>query len=232
MSRVLEEPPGELPVILCYKYNGQWLPPKMGGPVRMIVPEGYGNKCIKWIRRIVLTDNYQNNDTYASWGNDTESPIKSVARFIHPAHKIRVKAGQKLPIIGMSLVGISGLSKVQYSIHSVDAPLPANDPYLTQLDWRDAQIQPPPTDWGGDLPGGKLLPIPLQFDQATGAPRQWPPRFASAQWAAMSDELKPGRYHLRCRAIDLNGNAQPMPRPLPRSGDNHIEEIEVSVTEA
>jgi DMSO/TMAO reductase YedYZ molybdopterin-dependent catalytic subunit len=233
LSRVLEEPPGELPVILCYKYNGQWLTPKLGGPVRMIVPEGYGNKCIKWLRRVVLTNNYQANDTYAAWGNDTDSPVKTCARFIQPSHKIKLAAGQALAVVGSALVGGSGLGKVQYSLHPHGAPLPADDPYLTKLDWRDAQILPPPEDWGGDLPGGKLPRMPLQFDEALGEmksiPRSWPLRYASAQWAAMTSALTAGRYLLRCRTIDGNGHAQPMPRPLPRTGDNLIQEIEVGV---
>ena len=39
IDRVLEEPPGEHPVILCYKLNNRWLTSKQGGPVRMLVPE-------------------------------------------------------------------------------------------------------------------------------------------------------------------------------------------------
>ena len=80
ISRVLEDPPGELPVILCYKLNGQWLSIRGGGPVRLIVPEAYGNKWVKWLQRVVLTNSYQANDTYASWGNDVESPLKTCAR--------------------------------------------------------------------------------------------------------------------------------------------------------
>ncbi|MHC4356152.1 MAG: molybdopterin-dependent oxidoreductase, partial [Planctomycetota bacterium] len=39
IGRVLEDPPGEHPVILCYKLNNEWLTPTRGGPVRVIVPE-------------------------------------------------------------------------------------------------------------------------------------------------------------------------------------------------
>ena len=37
IGRVLEDPPGDHPVILCYKLNNQWLSGERGGPVRMIV---------------------------------------------------------------------------------------------------------------------------------------------------------------------------------------------------
>ena len=44
IGRVLEDPQGIPPVILCYKLNGEWLDVVRGGPVRMVVPEGYGFK--------------------------------------------------------------------------------------------------------------------------------------------------------------------------------------------
>lgn len=47
IGRVLEDPPGEHPVILCFKLNGKPLTGERGGPVRMIVPEAYGFKSIK-----------------------------------------------------------------------------------------------------------------------------------------------------------------------------------------
>ena len=65
IGRVLEDPPGEHPVILCYKLNGQWLAPENGAPVRMIVPDAYGNKSVKWLQKIVLTNECKANDTYA-----------------------------------------------------------------------------------------------------------------------------------------------------------------------
>jgi DMSO/TMAO reductase YedYZ molybdopterin-dependent catalytic subunit len=227
MARVLEDPPGELPVILCYKMNGRWLSCKQGGPVRMIVPGAYGNKSVKWLRQVVLSNSYQANDTYAGWNNDTESPMKSVARFIRPPRK--AKARRPLPLVGMAQVGMGGLSKVQLAFAPHDSPAGADDPYLTKLPWRDARILPPPSDWGGDLPGGKLPDVPLQFDPATGRPRSWPMRYAIVHWSALPVAPAAGRYRLCCRAIDGNGIAQPMPRPLPKSGRNAIQKLPLLV---
>ena len=227
MSRVLEDPPGELTVILCYKYNGRWLSPKLGGPVRLVVPGAYGNKSVKWLQQIVLSNNYQANDTYATWNNDTESPMKSEARFLRPPTK--AKAGQAMALAGFAQVGMGGLSKVQYALHAQNAPLPGDDPYLTMLAWQDAQILPAPENWGGDLLDGKLPPVPLQFDPATGKPQYWPLRYATAYWTATVTVPAPGRYFLRCRAIDANGIAQPLPRPLPKSGNNVIQKVELVV---
>ena len=62
--------------------NGDWLAPKRGGPVRLVVPDGYGFKSIKWLQRVVLTNNPDPNDTYAGQNNDVDSPMKTFARFL------------------------------------------------------------------------------------------------------------------------------------------------------
>jgi len=41
--------------------------------------------------------------------------------------------------------------------------------------------------------------------------------------------VAPGRYELRCRAVDLNGIAQPLPRPFGRSGVNAIQMVPLTV---
>jgi DMSO/TMAO reductase YedYZ molybdopterin-dependent catalytic subunit len=227
IGRVLEDPPGEHPVILCYKLNDRWLSPQAGAPVRMMVPDAYGNKSVKWLQRIVLTNNFQANDTYAGWNNDTDSHIKTCARFLHvPAE---VKAGQPIPITGVAQVGMSGLGKVQIWLCPENAPLPSDDPYFTQAKWQDADVLPPPDDWGAGLTGGKLPPTPSQVDPATGTPHTWPLRGTIAHWATLLNEVPPGRYDLRCRTIDANGVAQPMPRPFAKSGHNAIQKMPLVV---
>ena len=229
IGRVLEDPPGEHPVILCYKLNEQWLTAKRGGPVRMLVPDGYGNQSVKWLQRILLTNNPQANDTYATWNNDTDSRIKTCARFIRVPEKI--EAGGPAAITGVAQVGMSGMSKVQFWLHRHEEPLAAGDPYFTGAEWQDADILPAPERWGGGLPEGRLPPVPRQIDPATGKPHTWPLRNAIAHWAAVLKVERPGNYDLRCRTIDANGIAQPMPRPFAKSGHNAIQKVQVSVEE-
>jgi hypothetical protein len=225
VNRVLEDPPGELPVMLCYKLNGEWLSGKRGGPVRMVVPESYGFKSVKWLQRVLLTNNHQSNDTYAEGNNDTHSWLKTFARFARI--ELKGHAGQPTPITGLAQVGISGLAKVQYWLQPKDAPLPDDDPYLTSAPWQDADILPPPADWN-NLPEGKLPDAPLQFDRA-GQPRGWPVRYTVAHWAVLVPPLPVGKYDVRCRTIDSSGQAQPLPRPFAKSGRNSIQRVTLVV---
>lgn len=227
IGRVLEDAPGELPVLLCYKLNGELLSGKRGGPVRMLVPEAYGFKSVKWLQRIVLTNDVRANDTYALGNNDLESPMKTFARFVHVPSG--VKAGQPIALTGLAQVGVSGLTKVQCALTPQDDSLPPDDPHFTRLAWRDAEILPAPTTWGGGLPEGRLPATPLQFDAATGAPRQWPMRYTVAHWAAVLPGVPAGAYDLRCRSIDTNGIAQPMPRPFAKSGRAAIQQLPLIV---
>ncbi len=103
IGRVLEDPPGENPVILCYKLNGQFLDGKRGGPVRMLVPDAYGFKSVKWLIRVVLTNAPFANDTYATGDNDIDSWMKTSARILtRPA---KVKPGQSIPLTGIAQGG-------------------------------------------------------------------------------------------------------------------------------
>jgi DMSO/TMAO reductase YedYZ molybdopterin-dependent catalytic subunit len=227
IGRVLEDPPGEHPVILAYKLNDQWLTSKRGGPVRLLVPDAYGNASVKWLQRVILTNNYQANDTYALENNDTDSELKTCARFIYTPKA--TKAGQPAPVTGVAQVGMSGLSKVQYWLCPRGEPLAKDDPYFTRADWKDATILPPPQQWGGGLSEGKLPPVPRQVDPATGKPHNWPIRNAIAHWATLIKIERPGEYDLRCRTIDANGIAQPMPRSFPKSGNNAIQAVKIVV---
>jgi len=227
LSRALEDPPGDYPIILAYKLNGEPLSGRRGGPVRMIVPEAYGFKNVKWIQRVVLTNLPGANDTYADEGNDIDSWMKTVARFLtYPAE---TKSGTAISVSGVAQVGLCGLSKVQYWLQKAGQEPPPDDPYFTKAPWQDAHVLPAPSKWGGGLPSGRIPPGTLGFSPATGQPKSWPMRYAIAHWAAMLAPTAAGNYELRCRAVDNNGVAQPMPRPIGRSGMNAIEQVTITV---
>jgi DMSO/TMAO reductase YedYZ molybdopterin-dependent catalytic subunit len=213
-GRVLEDPPGQPPVLLCYRMNGAYLSPDRGGPVRIIVPDAYGFKSVKWVERIVLSNAFQANDTYAEWNNDIDTSLKTYARFL--SHPKTARAGESIPLTGLAQVGVSGLSSVQVGLRRKDE---AGDSY-----WTEAEVLGPPTRWGGEIGDGPLPGSPLGFD-ASGKPLVWPQPFTLAHWAALLPAHPPGEYELSCRTLDAAGHVQPMPRPFPKSGNNAVHTV-------
>src|SRR5262249_36833774 len=137
LGDVLETQPGQVPVVLAYKMNGQMIPAPQGGPVRVVVPGTFGNKSIKRVQRLVLTNDYRANDPDASdFNSDTDTAFKTKARFVNVPRE--VAAGEPVPLTGFVMVGISGISRVQYCVRDQEQPWPADDPYWTHADWRDA----------------------------------------------------------------------------------------------
>jgi DMSO/TMAO reductase YedYZ molybdopterin-dependent catalytic subunit len=226
VGRILEDPFDLPPVILCYKLNGQWLSSKRGGPVRIVVPEAYGFKSIKWLSHVFLSNLHGANDTYAGGNNDVDSPLKSFsATFGFPK---TVKPGEPIPVTGYAQAGISSVSKVQVFVHNDKDQLPTGDKYFTKSPWVDAKILPPPAEWGGDLPDDQIPPGTMGFD-SDGRPKTWPLRLAKVHWATLLPGLPEGRYILRSRTVDLKGHAQPMPRPFRKSGHAAIEQVSIIV---
>ena len=215
---------GDQPVIACYKLNGEFLSLDRGGPVRIIVPDAYGFKSVKWLREIQLTSSYLNNDTYAEKGNDVASQMKSYARILNwPA---TAKAGEPIPLTGVAQSGGSGLSKVQYWLRPADEPDPEDDLYFATAPWQDAEILPPPTDdWGAV----DALPVIRHQIGPDGKPLDWPLRNAIVHYAALLPATPKGDYEIRVRVIDGNGVAQPLPRPYQKSGGNAIQMKELRV---
>jgi hypothetical protein len=226
VGRVLEDPYDLPPVILCYKLNGQWLDSQRGGPVRVVVPEHYGYKSIKWLSQIVLSSMPHGNDTYAEQGNDIDSPLKTFAATL--SFPAEVKTGESIPVTGYAQVGISGLAKVQVWISSNATDHPADDKHFESAPWVDAEILPPPVQWGGDLPDGRIPAETLGFDDH-GRPLTWPMRLGKIHWASLLPGLPAGNYTLRCRTVDEKGIAQPLPRPFRKSGHAAIEAVQIKV---
>lgn len=227
IGRVLEDPLGLPPIILCYKLNGEWLTSERGGPVRIVVPEAYGFKSVKWITHVVITNLFNANDTYAGGNNDIDSDLKTFAATL--SVPTNLKPNQPIPITGYAQCGVAGLKKVQVWISDNSKPREPGDRYFIKAPWRDADILPPPENWGGDLPDNKIPDGTKGFDPKTGQPIKWPMRLSKAHWATLLPGLPEGRYTLRCRTIDENDNAQPMPRPFDKSGRTSIESVSISV---
>ncbi len=225
INQVLDTPPGEQPPFVAYRLNGQAIPLERGGPVRMVVPWAHGFKSIKWLQRIVLTNDYRANDTYALQNNDPESYLKTAA-YIDDLEPRVFPHGRPVVIQGTAMVGWPGLERVEGWLRpeaGTHGRIGDDDPAWETALWRPCVIESPPTDWGVGLPED-IKPSQAWGFGPKGQPSQWPMRFSVAHWSAILTDLKPGGYEFRVRTVDKNGFAQPEPRPFQlKSGLNAIQ---------
>jgi DMSO/TMAO reductase YedYZ molybdopterin-dependent catalytic subunit len=222
-NRAMETPPWEPPPLVAYRLNGRDIPLERGGPVRMVVPWAHGFKSIKWLQRIVLTNDYKANDTYALQNNDPESHLKTAAYLRKDTLSFHV--GEMVDIEGTAMVGWSGLERVEYWLRpgtGANGKLADDDPAWKTAVWRPCDLMPPPEDWTSLLPPGTTVGEIWGFDRRTGKPRGWPLPYSMVPFSVRLEGLAPGSYEFRARAVDRNGFAQPEPRPYPKSGQNSI----------
>src|SRR6266571_1567262 len=134
-----KSPPGELrfarsipaekarhDVLLAYKMNGSDLPPQHGFPLRAIVPGWYAMASIKWLQRIIVTDQpfsgyYQTID-YAYWKRRAEEPelapvteLQIKAEIAKPAEGETVPANSSVRVYGAAWTSDGEITKVEVS---------------------------------------------------------------------------------------------------------------------
>lgn len=61
-------------VILAYRWNGQYLGPDHGQPLRIVVPRKYAYKCAKWVRRLRFTEKQEPGYWEARGYSNTADP--------------------------------------------------------------------------------------------------------------------------------------------------------------
>ncbi len=113
-------------VLLAYKMNDVDLPAEHGFPVRAIVPGWYAMASIKWLQRIVVTDQtfngyYQTLD-YAFWerrGGNAElvalSEMQIKAEIAEPREGETVSANSNVRVHGAAWTGNGEIAKVEIS---------------------------------------------------------------------------------------------------------------------
>ena len=145
-----------------------------------------------------------------------------------------IKAGDPVYLTGRVICGRSGLKRVEYWVRPLgekgeDAnPLADDAPELLRGPWLPCELQPEP-DWSETLPKGISSREVLSFDKTTGHPSSWPLRYSMVSWSTSLAGLARGKYAVRVRAVDLNGFAQPEPRPNQKTGMNALEVREFEV---
>ena len=223
-TQIMDAAPGELGPFVALRLNGEPISVERGGPVRMLVPWSHGFKSIKWLQKIVLTNEFRAMDTYANQNNDPESHLKTAA-YIDDGD-LRGQHGRPVTVTGTAMVGLPGLKRVEYWLRpdaGTQGVLAADDPAWRSAQWHPCVIQP--------APAGNLLPHDIWgFDPATGRPKEWPLRYSWAIWSVTLNGLPSGVYEFRVRTVDQNDFAQPEPRPYPKSGRNAVMYKSITIT--
>src|SRR5437870_2904848 len=126
----------ESTTLLAYEMNGVQLPHRHGYPLRLIVPGYFGEKHVKWLTRIELTDaSAKGFYETQGWGPDFVAPTRS--RIDLPDHESRFSVSelqQPIEVKGIAYGSDRGVSRIELSFDDGKS-------------WRDAEIYYA----GGDL---------------------------------------------------------------------------------
>ncbi len=103
--------------LLAYEMNGVPLPHRHGYPLRVIVPGYFGEKHVKWLTRIELTDSTAKRFYEAQgWGPAFITPTRS--RIDVPDHESRFsihELRESIEVKGIAYGGDRGVSRVELS---------------------------------------------------------------------------------------------------------------------
>ena len=121
--------------LVVWKMNGEPLPPQHGFPIRLLLPEIYGMKNVKWITKIELVD----HDYIGFWQKRSWSDIatvKTMSRIDVPMNGDRIAAGTEHVIGGVAFAGPRGIAKVEVSADEARTWMTADiRPPLSQYAW-------------------------------------------------------------------------------------------------
>src|SRR5213595_2168483 len=134
--------------LLAWEMNGRSLPDRHGYPLRAIVPGYFGEKHVKWLTRIEVTDATAKGFYEAQgWGPDFITPTRS--RIDVPDHDSRFAIRDSpIEMKGIAFGGDRGISRVEISDNEGETWAGAKIDYpgtkltwaLWSYDWRPGQV--------------------------------------------------------------------------------------------
>ncbi len=114
---------------LVHELDGQPLTKDHGFPVRMLVPNIFGMKNVKWLNKIALVD----NDFKGFWqhrGWSDVAVITTMSRIDYPRALDTVTVGQPIKVGGVAFAGSRGIKRVELSTDGGKT-------------WNDAKLEKP-----------------------------------------------------------------------------------------
>jgi DMSO/TMAO reductase YedYZ molybdopterin-dependent catalytic subunit len=103
--------------LLAYEMNGAQLPDRHGYPLRLIVPGYFGEKHVKWLTRIEVTDaNAKGFYEAQGWGPDFITPTRSRIDVPDAWSSFELsKLNGPIEVKGVAYGGDRGISRVEFS---------------------------------------------------------------------------------------------------------------------
>jgi DMSO/TMAO reductase YedYZ molybdopterin-dependent catalytic subunit len=118
--------------MLVYLMDGQALTDKHGYPLRLIVPNIFGMKNVKWITRIdAVNEDYQGYWQDRRWSD--VATVVTMSRIDIPKRGFKAALGVTAPVGGVAFAGDRGISKVEVSVDGGES-------------WNDAELSDAPSD--------------------------------------------------------------------------------------
>lgn len=106
---------------IAVKMNGEALPAGHGFPARVILPDLYGMKQPRWLRRITLLSEENTTSYWERRGWAGEVPIKTFSR-LDPLPA--TNAGETIELSGIAFAGTRGIEGVEVSLNDGKTWLP------------------------------------------------------------------------------------------------------------
>ena len=99
--------------MLAYEMNGEVLPQAHGFPVRLLVPDIYGMKNVKWLTKIEVIE-YDLKGYWQTRGWDDTARMHTTSRIDLPRGSSNLTAGENF-VGGVALAGSRGIQRVEVS---------------------------------------------------------------------------------------------------------------------
>src|SRR2546426_921480 len=99
--------------LVAYLMNGKTVPQEHGFPARMLVPNIYGMKNVKWIRKIEVVD-YDFLGYWMQQGWSDSAIVNTNSRLDVPGRNLRWSGGE-VTLGGIAFAGSRGISRVEIS---------------------------------------------------------------------------------------------------------------------
>lgn len=127
--------------MLAWRMNGEPLPQKHGGPVRLLIPGQFGEKNIKWITGIEVVDHdargfYEQQGWGPNFAPYTRSDFYSPQVVSNTRFRDPVRAGSTVTVKGRAFAGDRGISSIEFSPDNGTTWQPVRVTYSgTDLTW-------------------------------------------------------------------------------------------------